>query len=231
MKPENIDALEEPPPFRGSPICLLLSFWLLPFWCFSYAVSTVLKYPAPHFWLAAAMSLFVYTILMATMMNIIRHSSIFEYSFTGYYWISWIITIVFAPGLDSLYYAASDWQVAFLPNSNIMPTVIYGGIYYLLPACSLVFLGQMSWEYYSSYQGHVDWASILVDNTPFVAAVITWDSSLSDTGWLFISITAYIYYLIPRGYYSKLALKFSSAKLSSEVGNTTRKPFNVFNIR
>jgi hypothetical protein len=178
-----------------------------------------------------AMCLLAYILLMASMVRIIRDNSIFDYSFTGYYWISWIIIIVFAPGLDSLYYAAIDWQVAFLPNNNIMPTLIYGGIYYLLPACSLIFFGQMSWEYYSSYHGYVDWASILVDNTPFVAALLTWDSSLADTGWIFISICAYVYYLIPRGYCSKLALKFSSAKLSAEVGNTTRNPFKVLSLR
>jgi hypothetical protein len=228
MTVDNIDTLEEPPPLRRQ-LLLLLSFWILPFWCFSNAVAGVLALPH-SFWrleFTLVLCLAGFMGMLSWMLSTIRHSSVSDYSFTGYYWITWMIAVVFAPGLDSLYYAAIDWQVAVLPNDTIMPVVIYGGIYYLLPASSLFILGQMSWEYYSAYDSSVDWASILVDNTTFVAALLIWDASLSDSQWLFTTISGYLYYLLPRAQRNNFATKLSCAKRSSSVASTIRKPFTV----
>ncbi len=229
---ESIDALEEPPPLRRT-LYLLLSFWFLPFWCFANAVGNVLllSHPLWRLDLTVVISLLGFLGLSGWMLDTIRHSCPTDYSFTSYYWITWMIAVVFAPSLDTLYYAASDWQMAAMPEDTVMPVVIYGGIYYFLPGLSLFFLGNISWEYYASYNYSVDWASILVDNTTFVAALLTWDASLADKQWLFITLSGYLFYLLPKAQRDNLLKKLSCTESSSKVALTTRRPFRLLSRR
>lgn len=229
MKVENIEALEEPPPFRQS-LVLLLSFWLLPIWCFSWAIAGVLTLPASSSYYLCLCS-FTCIAFFSAVLSVIRHSTIQAYSYTSYYWVTWVIVIVFAPELDNIYYTSYDWFAQFVTNESVVYSMAYIVAYYLIPAMSLLFLGQIRWEYYASYHDAVDWASILVDNTAFIVALLTWDSSLSDTGWLFISICVCLYYVIPRKCYKRLATKLSFSKHSASVARTTRKSFTVLSLR
>ncbi len=214
MTLESIDPIEEPPPFRQN-LLLLLSFWLLPFWCFANAAADVLALVHPLWRLELTVFICVssYIGLLSWMLSTLRQSDITQYSFTGYYWIMWMVVVIFAPGLDNLYYAAYDWQVSTFPDNTLMPTVIYGGIYYLLPACSLLLFGQIGWEYYASYNIYDDWASILVENTTCVAALLTWDSSLADSQWLILTMSGYLYYLLPKTQRDNLFRKFQNSHL------------------
>lgn len=214
MTRESIDSVEEPPPFRGK-ILLLLSFWLLPFWCFAHSVADVLAlfHSLWRLELTVLICMMGYISLLSWMLSVIRETEITEYSFTGYYWVMWMVVVIFAPGLDNLYYTVSNWQMLRFPDSTVIPTLIYGGIYYFLPACSLLLFGQIGWEYYASYNIYDDWGSILVENTSCVAALLTWDPSLADSQWLILTLSGYLYYLLPKTQRDNLFRKFQEIHL------------------